>query len=298
MRDSNARRVEMPVARFFVCLALLLWSSAGLAQEASKNVALVIGNSAYQAPHGAASATNDGRVMTDALKALGFEVFAFSDLNQRKMHRALLDFRETLRERGSDTVAFVFFAGTALELHGQNYLIPVDARIESPRDIDFETVSLTTVLNVLKSVETRALILVIDACYRNSFVFVPGASAGSQKSTPRMAVLSHSPRCQELWAPDSSANGTSHFTAALAQAIAVKGMKIEDVFQRVHGTVSEKTHGAQTPWETSALTGELYLAGAGGPECAGGNPPDACLWRDRCVSSNPPIACLWKDKQR
>ena len=186
MRDSNARRVEMPVARFFVCLALLLWSGAGLAQEASKKVALVIGNSAYQAPHGAASATNDGRVMTDALKALGFEVFAFSDLNQRKMHRALLDFRETLRERGSDTVAFVFFAGTALELHGQNYLIPVDARIESPGDIDFETVSLTTVLNVLKSVETRALILAIDACYRNPFVFVPGglAAAGVSQWRP------------------------------------------------------------------------------------------------------------------
>ncbi len=294
MRDSNARRVEMPVARFFVCLALLLWSGAGLAQEASKKVALVIGNSAYQAPHGAASATNDGRVMTDALKALGFEVFAFSDLNQRKMHRALLDFRETLRERGSDTVAFVFFAGTALELHGQNYLIPVDARIESPGDIDFETVSLTTVLNVLKSVETRALILGIDACYRNPFVFVPGGLAAADAPNGGLIAFSAMPG---TWAPDSSANGTSHFTAALAQAIAVKGMKIEDMFQRVHGTVSEKTHGAQTPWETSALTGELYLAGAGGPECAGGNPPEACLWRDRCVSSNPPIACLWKDKR-
>ena len=298
MRSSNALRVEMPVARFFVCLALLLWSSAGLAEELRKNVALVIGNSAYQAPHGAASAINDGRIMADALKALGFEVFAFSDLNQRKMHRALLEFRETLRERGGSTVAFVFFAGTALELQGQNYLIPVDAQIENARDVDFEAVSLATVLNVLKSVETHASVLVIDACYRNSFAFNRGASNGlAEVDAPNGDLIAFSAAPGTV-ALDGSASGNSHFTAALAQAIAVKGVKIEDVFQGLHGTVSEKTHGAQTPWETSALTGELYLAGAGGAECAGGNPPDACLWRDRCVSSNPPIACLWKDKQR
>ncbi len=50
MRSSNALRVEMPVARFFVCLALLLWSSAGLAEELRKNVALVIGNPTAKPP--------------------------------------------------------------------------------------------------------------------------------------------------------------------------------------------------------------------------------------------------------
>ena len=39
-------------------------------------------------------------------------------------------------------------------------------------------------------------------------------------------------------------------------------MKIEDVFKKVHTAVSEKTHGAQTPWETASLTGEFYPAGA------------------------------------
>ena len=58
------------------------------------------------------------------------------------------------------------------------------------------------------------------------------------------------------------AGGNSPYTAALAQTIAERGLKIEDVFKKVRTAVAEKTQGGQTPWEAASLTGEFYPAGA------------------------------------
>ncbi|MGA9765559.1 MAG: caspase family protein, partial [Rhodomicrobium sp.] len=53
----------------------------------------------------------------------------------------------------------------------------------------------------------------------------------------------------------------SYYTAALAQAMAEPGLKIEEVFKKVRIAVREKTKGEQTPWESTSLTGDFYPAG-------------------------------------
>ena len=51
----------------------------------------------------------------------------------------------------------------------------------------------------------------------------------------------------------------SPYTAALAEALVVPGLKIEDVFKRVRVAVEEATNGEQTPWENSSLRGDFYF---------------------------------------
>jgi uncharacterized caspase-like protein len=269
----------MKVIRILACLAVALWAGAGMAQDAKKNFALVIGNSDYPWP-GAAGARNNSSIMAESLKALGFEVHDFENLNQRGMRRALLDFQEVLRDRGKDSVAFVYFAGLAVQMSGQNYLVPVGEKIDTSRDLGFEAMSLSTVIHVLHdNVQTSGLVVVIDVTLRNPFPFVHqaglakiGAPAGG------LIVFSAAPGTEV----SSDTRSSSLFTTALTKAIAVKGVKIEDVLSAVGRNVASQTHGAQTPWQVSALTGKLYLAGTlNFADCAALNPPPACFWGDK-----------------
>ena len=42
--------------------------------------------------------------------------------------------------------ALIYFAGHGLEMNGIDYLIPIDARMETDRDVPFETIALDEVL--------------------------------------------------------------------------------------------------------------------------------------------------------
>ena len=73
-----------------------------------------------------------------------------------------------------------------------------------------------------------------------------------------LVAFSTAPGKAALDGPDG---GNSHYTAALAQAMAEPGLKIEEVFKKVRVAVREKTKGEQTPWESTSLTGDFYPAG-------------------------------------
>lgn len=51
----------------------------------------------------------------------------------------------------------------------------------------------------------------------------------------------------------------SPYAQALTNVLRSPKLTIEQVFKRVRQQVEAATNGAQTPWETSSLTGELVL---------------------------------------
>jgi uncharacterized caspase-like protein len=55
-----------------------------------------------------------------------------------------------------------------MEVGGVNYLIPVDAKIATDRDIGFQAVSLEQVLNAAERSKMLRLII-LDACRDNPF---------------------------------------------------------------------------------------------------------------------------------
>jgi uncharacterized caspase-like protein len=116
--------------RLLLAAALLLVCQPAFA---AKRVALVLANSAYQNVAPLPNPVNDGAVMATTLRDAGFDVVDYRhDLSAIETRRALRDFAD--RAVDAD-IAVVYYAGHGLEVEGNNYLIPVDAKLERDTDV-------------------------------------------------------------------------------------------------------------------------------------------------------------------
>ena len=111
-----------------------------------QRIALVIGNSKYRNAPQLANPDNDAQSMAQLLNSAGFEVIAATDLTQNDMIKVVQDFSAKVSSRGPNTVAMVYYAGHGVQLAGENYLVPVDARISTPADLANNAVRLVDVM--------------------------------------------------------------------------------------------------------------------------------------------------------
>ncbi len=113
---------------------------------ADQRVALVIGNSNYQTAPKLANPGNDAQSVAQLLNSAGFEVTQATDLSRNEMVRAVQDFSDKIATRGPGAVAMIYYAGHGVQLAGENYLLPVDAKIASPSDLDGNSLRLVDVM--------------------------------------------------------------------------------------------------------------------------------------------------------
>ena len=125
---------------FAVFLVVATWATGA---EAEKRVALVIGNGAYTNTVQLTNPGNDVADIAAALRRLNFQVIEGRDLDKRSMERTVRQFAIELP--GTDVAAF-YYAGHGLQIGGQNYLVPTDARLSGEGDLDFESVPLALVV--------------------------------------------------------------------------------------------------------------------------------------------------------
>jgi len=241
---------------------------------AESRVALVIGNSAYESVGQLANPANDANAITKALRATNFEVQTLTDLTRLNMGRALSAFANTVAAKGKDTVVLVFYAGHGLQIEGENYLVPTDAKIEREADVPLATMRLADLMKALETLSSKMRIVVLDACRNNPF-------ATLQKTTGRglaivdapsgsMVAYSTSPGAEAL-----DGTGTnSPYAAALVDVMREPGLAIEQVFKSVRLKVNKLTDGRQVPWESSSLTENFaFIPPAPGQEIAKVGPP-------------------------
>lgn len=112
-----------------VLLAVLAIFFAGAAMAAGR-VALIIGNSDYQAVASLDNPKNDALDISVALEGLGFQVILGRDLTREGMEQSAADFAQAASDAD---VALFYYAGHGFQVGGQNYLVPTDARIARPR---------------------------------------------------------------------------------------------------------------------------------------------------------------------
>lgn len=157
--------------RLFIALTLarspLLAAPAVPAAAAEKRVALVIGNGRYaNAP--LPNPANDAADMAAVLEDLGFEVILKRDAGKRAMEEAVKAFYRKLQ--GDRGIGLFYYAGHGLQVHGQNYLVPVDADIDSEGgDVAYRAVEAGWVLRKMEDAGNPVNIVVLDACRNNPF---------------------------------------------------------------------------------------------------------------------------------
>lgn len=147
-------------------------------QGPEQRVALVIGNSNYQNAPQLANPDNDAESMAKFLNSAGFEVVAATDLTQNDMLRVVQDFSAKVSARGPNTVAMVYYAGHGVQLAGENYLVPVDAKVSSQTELVNNSVRLVDVMSTLETIPSRMRIVILDACRNNPFPNVNDAGRG------------------------------------------------------------------------------------------------------------------------
>ncbi|WP_066469398.1 caspase family protein [Bosea sp. WAO] len=244
-----------------VALLSQLLALPALAQD--RRVALVIGNSAYKNAPALPNTVNDARDTADALRKVGFEVVDGVDLDKRDMDTALFRFARLARD--ADAVMF-YYAGHGFQFNGENFLVPVEARIDDEVSVQYETLKLSEVITALGFAK-GVKIMVLDACRNNPFV----AQLSKNQATRSFSVgtgLAPIARAQGMvtayatQANDVAADGSgrnSPFTAALVQEMKQPGLEIATMFRRVQKVVYDATGGKQTPELTLSLLGDFYL---------------------------------------
>ena len=253
--------------------ALLLLPFLALPAWASDRVALVIGNAAYAHAPRLANPLNDADDIGSALERLGFAVTRLANADQSGMRRALQDFAKAA---SASEIAVVFYAGHGIEVDKRNFLVPVDARLLSDADVEFETVPLELVSRAVE--RARGLRLVIlDACRENPFA-ASMQRAGATRSIGRgLARIEPSGETLVAYAAKEgtvAADGkgrNSPYSTALLDHLEEPGLEVGLMFRKVRDAVLAATGGAQEPFVYGSLSSKgAYVGDA--PQTAHASP--------------------------
>lgn len=252
------------IATVVAALFLLATVPAG----ADTRVALVIGNAAYRNVAPLENPGRDARAMAAALQALGFDTTLALDQDGGGLKQALRRF--TTKARSAD-IAAVYYAGHGIEAGGENYLIPVDATLQSDDDIDYELVPLELVLKAVAGAKQLRLVM-LDACRNNPFSAqmakadgTRGIGRGFVRVEPANNTLVAYAAKDGTTADDGDGEH-SPFAAALLKRLPDPGVEITFLFRKVRDDVLAATGGKQEPFVYGSMGGDpVYLVAAAPP---------------------------------
>jgi hypothetical protein len=172
------------------------------------------------------------------------------------MEAAIIEFGRRLSEGG---VGAFYYAGHGLQVRGRNYLVPVDAEIEDEASTRVAAVDVELLLEQMAEAKNRVNVVILDACRNNPFERrMRGGSRGlAAVDAARGTLVAYATAPGSVAADGDGRNGL--YTEELLEALREPGLKIEEVFKRVRINVARRSKGAQTPWESSSLTGDLVV---------------------------------------
>ena len=280
-RTSRRGRLVTALAAAWLLFGFL--AAPALAAGASeKRIALVVGNAAYaSAP--LATAANDAGLIAQTLQAAGFDVVGARDLDEDSLRRALRDFVDKAQASGPDTVAFVYLSGYGLQLEGENYFAPVDARIESASDVAAAALRLSDYTKRLAALPLKARFLVLDAARSTPFARsgepLAGGLALTEADPGSLIAFNAAPGT----VGPAGTGSYGAYAEALVEMIREGGLPPAELFDRVRLRVSERTRGAEVPWDSARIEAPFvfFERAAGAP--AAGRPAEVAALRDRPI---------------
>ena len=257
---------------------------------AESRVALVIGNGAYVALPALPNPPNDAVDIADALKAVDFDVDLGLNLTRDEMLAKFAHLAEAAKT--SDVVLF-YYAGHGFQIEDENYLAPVDARLEKQQDIISQTIKLSQLTDGLEGGKSVKLIF-LDACRDNPVGALLDPSLKVRNGLARVGdaegfLFAFSTQ------PDNVAQDglgrNSPFTEAMLSHIHTAGQDIGSTMIAVRSDVLASTGGSQVPWENSSLTRQFYFKPG-----ALVVPPETMLWQLAATSQDHTLLRIYLDR--
>lgn len=267
------------VAVFFLIAAVILPLCAQQ-NDGLERIALVIGNSNYEGAAKLRNPVNDAQDIGEMLTSLGFDAEILTDADLYSMEDSVLRFRDKLAQ-SPNSVGFFYYAGHGVQSGGDNYLIPVDARLNSESMLRTRALPLQFVLDSLSEARNKLNIIILDACRDNPFSWARSSARGLAVvgQLPPASIVVYSTSAGKVAQDGTGRNGM--FTEELLRHLPVPGLDITEVFRRTGEGVQAKTDGAQIPAIYSQFFGFLRIAGEGESGLAQGGaqgaPGDASL---------------------
>ena len=129
-----------------------------------RRTALIIGNNNYQVLPTLNNPINDAQDIAGVLSKLNFEVTELHNATLRQMKEASRAFGRALEFGG---VGLFYFAGHGIQVRGENYLIPIDAKIERAYEAEYTSLPSRWVLDAMSEAKSLTNIIILDACRNN-----------------------------------------------------------------------------------------------------------------------------------
>jgi len=223
-----------------------------------KRLALIVGNADYQFGGILSNPENDARSMSIALKSIGFDVMEYTNSNQKEMKKAVDEFGEKLKLY---EVGLFFYAGHGIQVKGSNYLVPVDANLNSENDVEYDCVNAERILAKMEDAGSKVNIVVLDACRNNPFERSWTRSTQGKglafMNAPSGSLIAYATSPGTTASDGSGQNGL--YTSALLKHLAIPDITILEMFQQVRSTVMGESDEKQVPWESTSLKGNFYF---------------------------------------
>ena len=225
---------------------------------AASRVALVVGNAAYAHVPDLANPLNDAADIGAALENLGFAVTRLENAGYDALRKELRAFR---RKASKARVAVVFYAGHGIEVNNQNFLVPVDAGLQTDGDVEYEAVSVDLVMGAVQGASEFRLV-VLDACRENPFAAKMRREKGLTRSIGRGLARVEPTGGSTLLAYSAKPGTTakdgwgrnSPYASALLRYLHEPGLEVGLLFRNVRDAVYESTGGEQEPFAYGSLS--------------------------------------------
>jgi tetratricopeptide (TPR) repeat protein len=243
-------------AALFATLAVSVWAQTG------NRYALVIGNAEYQRIDKLKNTINDARDISAALQNLGYQV----DLKLNLGHLQMVDAIETFTTKLAGNRAnegFFWYAGHAVQIQDENYLLPVDITVDTVNRVRAGSFSLNNLIDMLDTAKNKVNVLILDACRDN-----PLPTAGRGGGGRGLAMIRDVP--SDLFVMFSTAPGNKADDGAagkrnspFAEAFLKHIKSNEPVYQMAIDVTQETlniTDQRQRPFQRGSIISEKYYS--------------------------------------
>jgi tetratricopeptide (TPR) repeat protein len=232
-----------------------------------KRVALVVGNSKYRSVPALPNPDHDAAAIADALRAVGFQdVRLVNDATRDGLVDALKSFASAADHADW---AVIYYVGHGMEMAGENYLVPVDAKLATDRDVPLEAVALDQVMSATEGARKLHLVI-LDACRDNPFANQIKRTVASRSIGRGLVEVEPDAGTLVVFAAKHSQvaldgdGGHSPFVTSLIKRIETPRIEIRKLFDLVRDDVMAATDRRQQPFSYGSVPGseDFYFVSA------------------------------------